>query len=226
MHLLALDTAAIDTSYACLRELVMDARLLPNSYHLEMDIAERLGHEPEVVHHAIVRLQDDNLVRLEPRGGFWVTPLSIPAIRATYEQLSMIEGRAVAVAATNGPRPIAISALYDAVSTMEDALYRGDNNRWAYAVHHFHRSLVQSSADQPLIAAALQLSEPVHRARMVTLALGPPPVESAQNHVELICAIRRGAAREARMIHTAHWQTTAAATLRLIADNALDQISI
>jgi len=225
MTTFASETFSSDTSYARLRGLIIDAHLLPNTYHLESTLSEKLGLTPDAIHFAATRLESDGLVKTGTCGGFWIAPLPIAQVLAVFKQVSMLEARAAGIAAAAGPGPIALSALYDAVWTMEDALYRGDAMRWAGADHRFHRSLVQASNTAPLIASALPLSEPVHRARMVALTLCPPPFESAQKNAELINAIRRGDPTEAHDLHLTHWKTTAMKTTQLLTDHGLDRIA-
>ena len=220
-----LDITGIGACYARLRELIMDADLLPNTHHLEQALSERLALAPAKLHEAAVRLQAEGLVNITPRGGFWVLPLNPADVLETYQQLGKLEARAAYVAALHGPTAIGVAALDDAILTMEDALFRSDGHRWARAQHHFHRSLVQCSGHADIISAALALSGPVHRARMVSLAVGPLPFEAAQHYSLLVDAIRRGCAVEARDRHLAHWSAAATSITELLQVHGLDRMS-
>lgn len=211
----------VDTAYSHIRELIMDAALLPNSHHLLQRFAERLSIKPADVHSSALRLEADGLVRLDGEGGFWIAPLEIEEITSLYDRAAALEARAAYIAAINGAHPLALSALYDAVRTMEDALYRRDVTRWARADHHFHRSLLQCSSHPALIGAALPMSEPLHRARMITLRFRELPYEHPQAYARLLDAISSGAGIEAHDLHMDHWRTASNAIVELLNRNLM-----
>ena len=220
-----LDTTSPDVCHARVRELIMDADLLPNSHHMEVAVGQKLGLDQPLVHDAALRLQDEGLVTLEPRGGFWVSPLSPADVIEAFQKVSMLEARAAFVAALHSPSSLGMAALDDAIMRMEDALYRLNLDQWASANHHFHRSLVQCSGHTGLMGAALPLSEAIHRTRMLTLRLGPPPVEATQDHARVVEAIRRGLATDARDIHLHSWRSAARRIVRLLEDNRMDRLT-
>ena len=218
------DGVATDTAYALVRELVMNAELLPNTHHMESAIADRLRVDQADLHQAALRLQAEGAVTLEPRGGFWVAPFAPQAVIETCRQIGKLEARAAYVASLHGANAVGMATLDDAVLRMEDSLFRNDLMRWAAADHHFHRSLVQCSGVSSLIEAALPLSEPIHRARMVALAVGRDPAEQTQNHALLVEAIRRGSATEARERQLRYWQDTARIMVDLLQRNLMDRM--
>lgn len=225
MDLATLDVQASDVCYARLRELIMDADLLPNSHHMEYAVAQRLGADQAIVHDAALRLQREGLLSVEPRGGFWVSPLAPTQVIEAFQQVSMFEARAAFVAALHSPSSLGMAALDDAILRMEDALYRHNLDGWARANHHFHRSIVQCSGHTGLIAAALPLSETIHRARMLSLRLGPLPVEATQASSRVVEAIRRGLATDARDIHLDSWRSAATRIVSLLETNRLDRMT-
>lgn len=225
MDLLTHTINPVDTAYSHVRELIMDAALLPNTHHLEHHFADELSIEPKDVHSSACRLEAEGLVRVDSMGGFWITPLSIDEVIAIYNRAAVLEARAAYIAATNGANPLALSALYDAVRTMEDALYRRDITRWARADHHFHRSLLQCSSHPALIGAALTLSEPLHRARMLTLRFQELPYERPEAYARLLDAISMGAGVEAHDLHMAHWQSSSNAIVDLLNRNLMASAS-
>lgn len=225
MNHAVLEISAVETAYAHLRELIMNVELVPNSHHLESDLAQRLNVDPTALHEAAEHLHNERLVCLEPRGGFWISPIRPADVMETFRQVSRLEARAAYIAALHGASSFSMAALDDAVLRMEDALFRCDRYRWARANHHFHRSLVQGSEHPELISSALLLSERVHRARMARLMFGPLPVTETQDHALLVHAIRRGAAAEARDLHISHWRSAARLVIDLLEENRLDRTS-
>lgn len=209
----------IDTCRARLRELIMDGDLLPNSHHLEDMLAYRLDVAEDTFHEAAMLLDEEGLISLEPRGGFWVSPFTPAEVLNAFQQVSMLEARAAFVAALHSPSSLGMAALDDAILRMEDALFRRNLDQWAHANHHFHRAIVQCSGHTGLMGATLPLSEPIHRARMLTMRLGPLPTEATQDHGRVVEAIRRGLATDARDIHLDSWRSEARRTLAVLEAN-------
>ena len=214
-----------DMAYAALRRLIMDAELLPNTHHLESIIASDLGVDLAALHAAIMRLEREGLVQSEGRGGFWISPIATKETLDIMGKLAALESRAAYIAASTGPATIDIYTLHDAIAAMQDALYRNDEVRYARAEHHFHRSIVQSSDDSPLISAALAYSEPMHRIRMLTLRLEPLPQDSLQDYMLLVDALRAGEASRAYHLHRAHWRRMCETTCKLLRKNHMECVT-
>ena len=222
MDLATLTPQATDVCYARIRELIMDADLLPNSHQDETSLAARTGLAESSIREATEQLTHNGLVTIDPRGGFRVSPLSSAGIVDTFQQIGMLEARAAYVVALNSASSIGMAALDDSILRMEDALFRNSRDHWARANHHFHRSLVQCSGHTGLISAALSLSDQVRRARMLTLKLHRVPAEATQSHTSLVEAIRSGLAVEARDIHLEYWRAAACRIVDLIRRNDFD----
>lgn len=218
-------TTMENVAYAVLRGLIMDAELLPNTHHLETLMASRLGLDPATVHDVTLRLENEGLVIAEGRGGFWISPVTTNEVLDVFGQLSALESRAAYLAATTDTGSVGIYALHDAILTMEDALYRNDIPRTARAVHHFHRSLVQCSGYTPVISAALSLSDSMHRARMIALRLQPLPIDTIQDYLLLVEAIRSGDPDQAYHLHRAYWRRATEKMCNLLLNHHLDSVA-
>lgn len=213
----------VDIAYLHLREQIVNAELMPGTFSVEYELAPFAQVEASDIRAAAERLETEGLVKVSPSGGFTVAPIPVAEIVSHGRQIGVLEARAAYIAAIEGPTPIGLSALSDAVLTMQDAIYRGDAKRWARASHHFHRSLVQCSARPRLIAAALALSEAMHRARMIAMNLAGPPADSADECRKVVEAIRNGEATEAYDLHLHHWRESTTAFLELLTKNGMHQ---
>lgn len=215
--------ATVDSIYLRLRERILNAALMPGASMLEHELAQELHATPTDLREAATLLEQEGLIQ-QARGRITVTPIHLEHVVSISRQLSVLESRAAYIAAIKGPTPIGLSALSDAVLTMQDAIYRGDSIRWARAAHHFHRSLVQCSARPRLIASALTLSEPMHRTRMICVKLSGPTPDSAEAAGTLVEAIRMGEAGEAYDLHLHWWRRTTDAFLNLVRRNGIPEL--
>lgn len=211
----------VDIAYLHLRELIVNADLMPGTSASEHALASTMRAQAIDIRAAVARLETEGLTMICPSGGFAIAPIPLEEVVSQARQISVLEARAAYVSALNGPTPIALSALSDAAITMQEALLRNEPLRWARASHHFHRSLVQCSARPRLISAALALSEPLHRVRMVAMRLDGPPQESAKQCRDLVEAIRNGDAAEAYDLHLDRWREQTRSFLDLLSTNGM-----
>ena len=63
--------------YTQLRREILSCDLAPGSKIFEQELAERLGVSKSPVREALLRLQEQNLVDVQPRSGYRVRPISL-----------------------------------------------------------------------------------------------------------------------------------------------------
>lgn len=83
-----------------LRTAILANGIAPGSRILEADVAERMGVSRAPVREAIRHLEQEGLVKIIPNRGAVVVGLPDAEIDAIYELRAVIEGRAIAAAAT------------------------------------------------------------------------------------------------------------------------------
>lgn len=75
-----------------LRDAIINGALLPNEQLKTSDLAEEMGVSRTPVREALLRLEDEGLVVMQPYRGALVAPFSVEGVRGAYELLSVIEG--------------------------------------------------------------------------------------------------------------------------------------
>lgn len=144
------------------------------------------------VHEALIRLQEEGLVRVLPKRGVTVLALSPDDMREVYDVIIALEGMAAELIAAMSPkdrRPI-VAALEDINAEMKAALQRDELDAWARADDRFHRALIDGSGNTRLARLANTIMDQSHRARMMTLRLRAKPTKSLKEHQALIAAIK------------------------------------
>jgi len=186
-------------------KLAILSREMPVGFQsLEPALALRLGMSRTPVHEALVRLQDEGYIELQPRRGMRVTALSTRDIREITELLACLEVEAAERAAARRLPPEEIAVFDSAIAAMDRALEASDIDAWNEADYHFHLLLIDACGNRHLIDTARRFLEKANRFRYLTSAYRKPPVYSNVNHAAVVEAIRRGDPQSAVEIHRAH----------------------
>src|SRR3712207_1306632 len=189
----------VEDAYGALKDAIRNNVFPPGYQGSEQEIALRLGMSRTPVHEAIIRLQEDGLVRVLSKRGVTVCPLAPEDIREIYEVIIAIEAMAAELLAAlpDQERQLVADELEEATSDMDQALRDDDLLAWAAADDLFHRILVKRCGNSRIRRIAQTVTDQAHRARMLTLKLRSRPTGSIAAHRDIIAAIRTGKAAEA-----------------------------
>ena len=194
----------VEQAYLEIKRRIMGNVYPPNLRVLEQDLAHQLGVSRTPVREALIRLENEGLVEVQPRRGMRVVPISPDDMRDVYEVLMCLEPQAAERLAERRPSRAELAPLIGAVEDMERTLASDDLDSWAEADERFHRLLLELAGNSRLTAMALTVFDQVHRARMVTLRIRPMPQQSNIDHRALVEAILEGDGRKAAGIHRDH----------------------
>lgn len=199
----------VDLAYAEIKRAILDNVFPPGFQAAEVDIAKRLEMSRTPVHEAMARLQEEGLVRIQPRRGILVRGLTSEDVQEIYDVIIALEGAAAARLAQLGDeeKRKLVVALEAQTSAMQKALEGEHLKQWAVADEAFHDLLVANCGNRRLQRIVGTVKDQLHRARMFTLNLRPLPVTSGQEHRTLIAAIAAGdseTASVAARLHRTH----------------------
>jgi DNA-binding GntR family transcriptional regulator len=189
----------VEDAYRALKDAIRNNLFPPGYQGSEQEIALRLGMSRTPVHEAIIRLQEDGLVRVLPKRGVVVCPIAPEDMREIYDVIIAIEAMAAELLASlpSEERRRVADDLEEATASMEAALRRDELEAWANADDRFHRLLVERCGNNRLRRIAQTIEDQSHRARIMTLKLRAKPIGAAADHRQIIKAIRAGKASEA-----------------------------
>ncbi len=197
-------TSMVDAAYAQLRQRILDNVWPPGHRALEQEVALALGMSRTPVREALVRLQNEGLVEVIPRHGMRVLPVSPADMQEIYQILTALECMAAELVAARKPTVEALAPLVNATTAMAKALKAEDLEAWAAADERFHHHLVELSGNRQLQGTVLNYRDRAHRARMFTLRLRPKPVNSTQEHMQMLERLRAGDVEGAARVTRAH----------------------
>jgi DNA-binding GntR family transcriptional regulator len=193
-----------DAAYRVIRRRILDNNWAPGHQVLEQELALELGMSRTPVREACLRLASEGLVKVVPRHGMRVLPVSPSDMREIYEILGSLESLAAELVAKARPSAVELAPLEKASRDMQKAVKRDDLEAWAEADERFHRQLMQMCGNARLATIVFNYWDRAHRARMVTLRLRPRPVNSTREHLAIVQAIRRGDGAVAGALFRAH----------------------
>jgi DNA-binding GntR family transcriptional regulator len=194
----------VDSAYEQIRRRILDNDWLPGHRALEHEVAAELGMSRTPVREALMRLQNEGLVEVIPRHGMRVLPVSATDMQEIYQILTALECMAAELVAARRPSVKELSPLVDATKAMDAALKAEDLDAWAAADERFHQHLVDLAGNRHLQATVLNYWDRAHRARMFSLRLRPKPVNSTQEHMQMVERLRAGDAEGAARVTRAH----------------------
>ena len=196
----------VDDAYSKLKDAIRENEFPPGYQGSEQEMASRLGMSRTPVHEAVIRLQEEGLVRVLPRRGVVVCAISSDDMREIYDVIIALETAAAELLSEKPPQERLSTAreLESANKSMENALKKDDLTGWAKADESFHRLLIERSGNQRLLRMYHTIMDQSHRARMITLRIRPRPEGSVKEHRSIVDAIRRGSPSEARELTKEH----------------------
>ena len=181
-------------AYRALKDAIRSNVFSPGFQGSEQEIATRLGMSRTPVHEAILRLQEDGLVRILPKRGVQVCALSPHDMREIYDVMIAVEAVAAELLAAKSAewRAQFAAEMTELNKAMKAALRRDDLEAWADADEKFHRAMVERCDNTRIARIAQTIRDQCHRARMITLTLRPKPTASIVDHQAIIDAIKDG----------------------------------
>jgi DNA-binding GntR family transcriptional regulator len=205
-----------DIAYATMRKKILDNIWSAGFQATEAEISVELNMSRTPVREALMKLQQEGLIKVTPRHGMRVLPISPEDMAQIYQILTSLESTAAELVAERKLADAELEPLIKATQAMDQALQVDDLDAWAVADEQFHTHLLMLCGNEYLRGVVLNFWDRAHRARMVTLRMRPKPVHSTQEHIELVGAIRAGDANLAGSIQRAHRKRAGAELLSLL----------
>jgi DNA-binding GntR family transcriptional regulator len=186
---------------AQLRDEVMSGKLRPGEFIRLEAVAQRLGTSVTPVREALLLLRGEDIVRLLPRRGFVVSPLSRLDVEDLFEVQARLAGE-LAARATAGVDDERIAKLDDINGRLTVAVAEGTPRQIQMLEYLFHRTLNTAAGSRKLAyllrSASQYLPQNFYSAdpqwrRAVT-----------RDHKAILSALRAGDADGARDATAAH----------------------
>ncbi|MFI6765827.1 GntR family transcriptional regulator [Streptomyces sp. NPDC050355] len=187
---------AAERVYAHIKDAVLDRRYEGGMLLTEGELADAVGVSRTPVREALLRLEVEGLIKLYPKKGALVLPVSAQEIADVVETRLLVEKHAAAKAVPAG-EPL-IGELTELLETMREQAAAGDLAAVSVTDRAFHAAIVRSAGNQILDRLYEQLRD--RQLRMGVAVMHAHPDRIAKNiaeHAEILQALRAGDAAAA-----------------------------
>ena len=199
---------AKDRAYAFVKERILDGAYPGGELLSEGEVAEALEVSRTPVREAFLLLEAEGLMRLYPKRGALVVPVSPDEIRDVMETRLIVERHAAGRVATD-PDPAVLAELGALVDRQTELLDAGDLVGFVGADRDFHHAIVRAAGNAVLTRLSDSLRD--RQRRMVAATVGRDPAVPrgfVAEHREILDAIARGDGRAAERLVQAHLENS------------------
>ncbi|MFE9663006.1 MULTISPECIES: GntR family transcriptional regulator [unclassified Streptomyces] len=192
---------AADRVYQHVKQGVLDRRYEGGTLLTEGELAEAVGVSRTPVREALLRLEVEGLIRLYPKKGALVRPVSAQEIADVVETRLLVEEHAVRKAV---PAPPALLArLAELLAEQQVHAAAGRYAEAAVTDRHFHVEIVRSAGNEILSRLYEQLRDRQLRMGVAMMHAHPDRIARAlAEHEEILDALAAGdAERAADVVH-------------------------
>ncbi|UQA94346.1 GntR family transcriptional regulator [Streptomyces halobius] len=182
---------AAERVYAHVKDAVLDRRYEGGMLLTEGELAETVGVSRTPVREALLRLEVEGLIKLYPKKGALVLPVSAQEIADVVETRLLVEKHAAAKAVPASEA--LLDELTELLDTMREQAASGDLAAVSVADRAFHAAIVRSTGNQILDRLYEQLRD--RQLRMGVAVMHAHPDRIAKNiteHGEILEALRAG----------------------------------
>lgn len=161
-------------------------RLPPGTIISENAIAIELGISRSPVREALKTLEAEGIVTKNPKGGTYVTPITVQDIKELYELRAMLECYAAEVGKDN--------FLPEQLDMLEEMFLKLDENSSVEDYHHanelLHRTIIAASANRRLEKFYLVLNSQIMLINKMSVSVTEDFAESKVEHLSIVRALK------------------------------------
>ncbi|MEW2548130.1 GntR family transcriptional regulator [Streptomyces sp. NPDC047002] len=201
-----------EKAYAYLRDTVIADPAMLGRFVNEQAVADSIGVSRTPIREALLLLAAEDLVRLIPKKGAYVAPLSGQEVTELMDLRAVLESHAARVVLTQGRAPVAeMRRLADEQARVSGPGQAGDFIAWD---HHFHMALVRTAGNTMLTRTYEGLRARQVRCGISAVFRSAGRQESVlREHRAIADALESGDAQAAAAAIRAHLDATRAALL-------------
>jgi DNA-binding GntR family transcriptional regulator len=189
--------------YERLRDEIVSASLRPGDQLVEARLASDLGVSKTPVREALIRLQRDGLVEIEPYHGARVLNPSPEDVLEILELRGLLESHIARRLAITRP-PEVLDALETTITRGRAALERGDEDDVADALTEFSDVFTAASTNTRLASVLTDLRSVLLLIGNTSLHVAGRDARSLDEHARILAALRKGDAEAAAAATARH----------------------
>ena len=196
MSLAVKQPPAAERVYAHVKQAVLDRRYEGGTLLTEGELADAVGVSRTPVREALLKLEVEGLIRLYPKKGALVLPVSAQEIADVVETRQLVEEHAIRKAVPASPA--LIERLTELLAKQKEQAASGDLSGAAVTDRCFHAEIVRSGGNDILSRLYDQLRDRQLRMGVAVMHAHPDRItKTLTEHREILDALRSGDAEAA-----------------------------
>lgn len=200
---------ATDRAYAFTKERVLDSTYAGGDLLTEGEVAEALGLSRTPVREAFLRLQGEGLLRLYPKRGALVVPVSVAEVEAVMETRMLVERFALDKLLARGRATGVADELAAAIERQEALAAAGDSEAFVAVDREFHTVFVNAAGNPIVTGLYDSLRDRQQRMIITSLLRDADRIASIiVEHRTIADAIRAGDLERAQAVLARHLHGT------------------
>ncbi|MBC3798498.1 GntR family transcriptional regulator [Acetobacterium tundrae] len=193
--------------FETIRCAIITGELQPGQRLMEVRLAEEMGVSRTPVRESIRKLELEGLVKMVPRRGAYVTPMSVNDLKEMMEIRRALEELAAELAAMNATEE-EIEKLYDANRRFGESALANDEAGIIKNDMDIHDIIYEASGNKKLLAMINSLREQMQRFRAEYVHRIEDKTPLVDQHMEIIKKIENGESALAKAAVSEHIHST------------------
>ena len=202
--------------YERLKQLILDQKVAPGAPLPEEELARTFGVSRTPIHEALVRLEKDRLVVLQPWRGAFVRGMTMDDVRELYQIREALEGLTARLAAES-MTPGQVAELERSVETMQACDRAATPEEFYATARGFHWILLHGVANQRTCEIMANVRDQLAAVRRYLVGSPAKVAADLDDHAAILQAIRRrepGRAEELMRQHIRNMRSALLGALR------------
>src|SRR5436190_2908306 len=209
----------LDKAYQALKQGIIDGTYQPNQRLTEMELSQLLGGSRPTARQALIRLEQEGLVVIQPNRGASVRSLTVPEALRTLRIREVLDGLAAALSAELATDE-ELAEMAEIVAEMEKHVQANEMLDYSRLNGRLHTLILRSARDDTLYRMLASLNHALVRYQYRTILVPGRQSQSLAEHKALVHAITARdpeAAERAMRTHVSHVRHTLSQAAQLLA---------
>jgi DNA-binding GntR family transcriptional regulator len=213
------ESTRLDRAYQALKQGIIQGTYQPNQRLTEMELSQVLGVSRPTARQALVRLEQEGLVVIQPNRGASVRSLTVPEALRTLRIREVLDGLAAALAAESATDE-ELAELQRIVEEMEEQVKANELLAYSRLNGQLHTAILRAARDETLYRMLASLNHALVRYQYRTILVPGRQDQSLREHQEIVRALvarDSAAAEQAMRVHVSHVRHTLSQAAQLLA---------
>lgn len=186
-------------AYTTIKNKILTCEYMPNSFLNEDLLCEELQVSRTPVRDALGRLEQENLIKIVPKKGFFVTPLSIGEINMAFEARLLIEPYIISNYCNHLTSEV-LDKLYANIRRSREYISSNNHNEVFKLDDEFHNEIIKQCNNHYLLQTLNTVHNQNSRLRIISGRYGDNRLnETIDEHAKILdCLAKRDVAGAAK----------------------------